>query len=66
MGALRQVRQIVNLLPGEAFHFRGAMIRNRTGKPVRLEVETEAHEIRKIRPEEKLPEGDIADPTSRP
>jgi len=29
-------RQIVNLLSGESFHFRGAKIRNRTGKPVRL------------------------------
>jgi hypothetical protein len=31
-------RQVVNLLSGEAFHFRGGKIRNRTGKPVRLEV----------------------------
>jgi hypothetical protein len=45
-------RQVVKLLSGEAFHFRGAKIRNRTGKPVRLEVETEAYEIRKIRTEE--------------
>jgi hypothetical protein len=48
-------RQVVSLLPGEAFHFRGAKIRNRTGKPVRLEVETEAYEVRKIRPEENSP-----------
>jgi hypothetical protein len=46
-------RQVVKLLSGEAFHFRGAKIRNRTGKPVRLEVETEAYEIRKIRLDEK-------------
>ncbi|HEV3303632.1 MAG TPA: hypothetical protein VG055_28530 [Planctomycetaceae bacterium] len=51
-------RQIVNLLSGEAFHFRGAKIRNRTGKPVRLEVETEAYEIRKIRPEETSTQAD--------
>jgi len=66
MGVLRQVRQIVNLLPGEAFHFRGAMIRNRTGKPVRLEVETDAHEIRKSRSEEKSEDGDIPARGSRP
>jgi hypothetical protein len=46
-------RQVVKLLSGEAFQFRGAKILNRTGKPVRLEVETDAYEIRKIRPEEK-------------
>jgi hypothetical protein len=57
-------RQIVNLLSGEAFHFRGAKICNRTGKPVRLEVETEAYEVRKIRPEEKsTKEGDRVGPS---
>ena len=55
MGAFHQ---IVNLLSGEAFHFRGAKICNRTGKPVRLEVETEAYEIRKIRPEETSTQAD--------
>ena len=57
MGLFRPIRQIVNLLSGEAFHFRGARIRNRTGKPVRLEVETDEYEIRKIRPGE-LPTAD--------
>ncbi len=47
------VLQVVYLRPGEAFQFRGAKIRNSTGKPVQLEVETDAYEIRKIRPEEK-------------
>jgi hypothetical protein len=55
MGVFREVRQIVNLLSGEAFCFRGARIHNRTGKPVRLEVETDEYEIRKIR-EEKSPQ----------
>ncbi len=41
--------QMVNLLPGEAFHFRGARIRNCTGRPVRLEIETDAYEVRKVR-----------------
>jgi hypothetical protein len=50
--------QIVYLLSGEAFHFRGAKILNRTGRPVRLEVETEAHEIRKIRSTEQSANGD--------
>jgi hypothetical protein len=52
MGVFRQVRQFVNLLSGETFVFRGARIHNRTGKPVRLEVETDEYEIRKIRTEE--------------
>ena len=41
--------QVVNLLAGEAFHFRGARIRNCTGKSVRLEIETDAYEVRKVR-----------------
>jgi hypothetical protein len=53
MGVSHLVRQIVYLLPNEAFHFRGAKIRNRTGKPVRLEVQMDAYEIRKIRPEQQ-------------
>jgi len=53
MGISDLVRQIVCLLPNEAFHFRGAKIRNRTGKPVRLEVQMEAYEIRKIRQEQQ-------------
>jgi hypothetical protein len=64
MNVFRQMRQVVNLLSGEAFHFRGAQIRNRTGKPVRLEVETDAYEIRKIRPEQQSPkEGDTEQPS---
>jgi hypothetical protein len=46
-------RQVVTLLSGEAFLFRGAKIHNRTGKPVRLEVETETYEIRKVRTEQR-------------
>ncbi|HET6328682.1 MAG TPA: hypothetical protein VFG04_28620 [Planctomycetaceae bacterium] len=64
MSVFQQVRQVVNLLSGEAFHFRGAKIRNRTGKPVRLEVETETYEIRKIRTEEQpAREDDVARPS---
>ncbi len=63
MSVFREVRQVVNLASDEAFHFRGAKIRNRTGKPVRLEVETEAYEIRKIRTEEQPPkEGETDGP----
>jgi hypothetical protein len=40
-------RQVVNLLKGQGFSFRGAVIRNVTGKRVRLEIEMEQHEIRK-------------------
>jgi hypothetical protein len=58
MGVFREVRQIVNLLSGEAFVFRGARIHNRTGNPVRLEVETDEYEIRKIREERSPPEAD--------
>jgi hypothetical protein len=58
--------QVVNLLAGEAFHFRGAKIRNRTGKPVRLDVETDAYEIRKIRPEEKSAREADSDRSSHP
>jgi hypothetical protein len=46
------LRQFVNLLAGEAFHFRGARIRNGTGRPVRLEIEMDAYEIRKLRRKE--------------
>lgn len=66
MGLLRPIRQIVNLLSGEAFHFRGAKIRNRTGKPVRLEVETDEYEIRKVRSEERPTEGDGRNRRTRP
>jgi hypothetical protein len=55
------LRQFVNLLAGEAFHFRGARIRNGTGRPVRLEIEMDAYEIRKFRREEETarkPDGD--------
>jgi hypothetical protein len=53
MGVSHFLRQIVYLLPNEAFHFRGAKIRNRTGKPVRLEIQMDAYEIRKIRTEQQ-------------
>jgi hypothetical protein len=66
MNVFRQVRQIVNLLSGEAFHFRGAKIRNRSGKPVRLEVETDAYEIRKSRPEEQSGKRDDIDQRGGP
>jgi hypothetical protein len=59
-------RQVVNLLSGEAFHFRGAKIRNRTGKPVRLEVETDAYEIRKIRLDDQSAREDDIRRQSRP
>jgi hypothetical protein len=59
-------RQVVNLLSGEAFHFRGAKIHNRTGKPVRLEVEIEAFEIRKIRLDDQSAREDDIRRQSRP
>jgi hypothetical protein len=50
---MSMLRQFVNLLAGEAFHFRGARIRNSSGRPVRLEIEVDAYEIRKLRRKEQ-------------
>ena len=39
-------RQVVNLLSGEAFHFRGGKIRNRTGKPVPTPLQQQIDTLR--------------------